>query len=392
MPPWAATVAPRPALRYPRCVADRSESAAASAELADTLREVEAWLAKNAASPGERAEAQRYLAHLVSAGTDFYLEGDPERPRFVRIVSPTRKLLGDNPDAVYHWTPLRGDRAYRIRGRRGDEAYLSFTVHARAPEGRLGGVFERPVADVNHLGLHVAADGSFEILLAPDPPQGARNAVRLPPDAACVIVRHYWETGEPAAADPTRTFHLAIEPVEAPAPAPPLGDAEWAERLRRLSLFLRSSTLHMPVMPEGGFISRTPNVMGEPTVFRQSGEAAWGAVDIAYSMGPFRVAEDEALVMEGRFPPCLFANVVLWNRFMQTFDYRARPVSRNRATTRLEPDGSFRMVLAHRDPGVPNWLDVEGHREGTVFWRFLMPEAAPERPRCRLVPLASLRG
>jgi len=29
-----------------------------------------------------------------------------------------------------------------------------------------------------------------------------------------------------------------------------------------------------------------------------------------------------------------------------------RSVSLNRAQTTLEPDGSFRMVIAHRDPGV----------------------------------------
>jgi len=30
-------------------------------------------------------------------------------------------------------------------------------------------------------------------------------------------------------------------------------------------------------------------------------------------------------------------------------------------------------VIAHEDPGVPNWLDTGGHREGTIFWRYLLP-------------------
>ena len=94
--------------------------------------------------------------------------------------------------------------------------------------------------------------------------------------------------------------------------------------------------------------------------------------------------------MEGRFPPCAFANVVLWNQQLAAFEYRDRRVSLNRVQTKLEPDGSFRMVIAHRDPGVPNWLDTEGHAEGTMFWRFLLPEAKPEKPRCRVVPVGSL--
>ena len=35
---------------------------------------------------------------------------------FTRIVSPQRKLLGDNPDAIYYWTRIDGARSYRIRG------------------------------------------------------------------------------------------------------------------------------------------------------------------------------------------------------------------------------------------------------------------------------------
>ena len=107
-------------------------------------------------------------------------------------------------------------------------------------------------------------------------------------------------------------------------------------------------------------------------------------------MAPFRVGPDEALIMEGRLPFCAFANVMLWNRHMQTLEYRDRRISLNRSQIVPEPDGSYRIVVAHRDPGLPNWLDTEGHREGTIFWRFLLPEGQPEQPRCRLLPLAEL--
>ena len=59
-------------------------------------------------------------------------------------------------------------------------------------------------------------------------------------------------------------------------------------------------------------------------------------------------------------------------------------------TEQHAPDASYRIVLAHRDPGVPNWLDTEGRPFGTIFWRFLQPETKPERPRTRVVPVASL--
>jgi hypothetical protein len=44
-------------------------------------------------------------------------------------------------------------------------------------------------------------------------------------------------------------------------------------------------------------------------------------------------------------------------------------------------------VIAHRDPGVANWLDTEGHARGTIFWRFLLPDEDPARPVCEVVTL-----
>ena len=91
--------------------------------------------------------------------------------------------------------------------------------------------------------------------------------------------------------------------------------------------------------------------------------------------------------MTGTLPACAFANVMLWNRHMQTLDYRHRRSSLNMTRSQLEPDGNYRIVIAHQDPGVPNWLDCEGHRTGTIFWRFLLPETDPARTECQVVPI-----
>src|SRR5262245_31570676 len=64
----------------------------------------------NVRSPQDVIDGHRVLLHLLAASIDLYLEGDPERPWFVPMPSPTRKYLGDNPDALYYFTVLRGDR------------------------------------------------------------------------------------------------------------------------------------------------------------------------------------------------------------------------------------------------------------------------------------------
>jgi hypothetical protein len=365
--------------------------------LLDLLREAaDDWLVPGRAAdtPEDVVEGLRNVLHLLSAGIDFYLEGDAEHPAFVPIVSPIRRFMGDNPDAIYHLSRIRGDRGYRIRGKRGAATYISLTVHGRAEDGRLGATAEPVLADVNDRGFELEADGSFEVILSAVKPAGQpRNWIELPASAASVVARHYFEEPGTPAVERAGAIELSIEALE---PAPPRerpGPEEFATRLDDVAAFVRGGTvegLEMPNPPP--FVSTTPNELGEPMVFRVAGTDAWGAVDIAYSMGPFELGEGEALLIEGRFPACAFANVVLWNRFMQCFEYRDRRVSLNRVQTRLEDDGSYRIVLSDRDPGAGNWLDTEGRRTGTIFWRFLLPETTPERPRCRVVRQADLEA
>jgi hypothetical protein len=50
------------------------------------------------------------------------------------------------------------------------------------------------------------------------------------------------------------------------------------------------------------------------------------------------------------------------------------------------------MILAHEDPGLPNWLDTEGNSFGLVFWRFFLVEGDVETPQAEVVKLADIRN
>jgi hypothetical protein len=210
-----------------------------------------------------------------------------------------------------------------------------------------------------------------------------------------VTTRHYFENEVCAQNDPTLRIPLSIEPLADPGPPAPPSDAESAQRIRLAAAFVRQATLAMPPRDpkqQPAWVSTVPNQLGEPGAAGR-GEAdktAWGAVDNSYSMGPYLLKPDEALVIEGRLPRCTFANVVLWNRWMMSYEYRSRQVSLTRRQLRLGKDASYRIVLAARDPGVPNWLDTEGRPFGTIFWRFLQPEGTPQRPRTKVVAIDSL--
>lgn len=363
-----------------------TSSATALRELAALLTDVADTYERDNGIDG--VDGMRYVLHLLACATEHILEADVERPVFTRIVSPVRKILGDNPDAIYYWTRIRGDRAYRIRGRKVGETYTSFTIHARDPKG---GALEPVVADVNDRSLQIDEDGRYEIVLSAQEQPG--NWIPLHPDATTIITRHYFSRAGSAAADPEVHVPLHIEPIEDPGPPPRLDDATLAERLRSLTTWVRNESIGKPVPTSvPSFVSVVPNQLPQPANFRMSDVDAWGAVDIYYASGKFALGPDEALVIDGRMPRCAFANVMLWNRFMQTLEYRYRQTSRNDVQLVTADDGSFRVVVAHEDPGVPNWLDTEGRPGGTIFWRFLLPEEQPPPFECRVVPLADVRA
>src|SRR4051812_17716462 len=85
----------------------------------------------------ETVEGFGYVLQMVGHVSEFLVESDRERPRFSLIVSPARKILGDNPDSIYHQAAIRGDRSYRITVRRTGQDYISFTVHGTDPALRL---------------------------------------------------------------------------------------------------------------------------------------------------------------------------------------------------------------------------------------------------------------
>lgn len=367
-----------------------TESGEAYAELAQTIHEVEAeYLSApyGITRAGDVSDGYRFILHVLQTALFLRLEYDPERPIFRRIVSPTRKLLGDQADAIYFEAPIRGDRRYRIRGATGGAVYTSFTIEAG---GEIGGYPERTDGAINDTAMTIAKDGSYELLLGPD--VSGPGTLKLPADARTVTTRSYFETQRSVAADPLAVVPIAIEPVEDPGPAPTPDDASIARSIRRVNTYLRGTTigqrLHDPEN-QPSWVSTVPNQFNPPA---KPKSMAFAAPDNAYASAPYVLRPDQALVIDGRFPRCRFASVMLWNRYLQSYDYTTRQISLNRAQTKLQPDGSYRIVIAGRDPGVPNWIDTEGRPSGLVYWRFLMPEGEIETPRARVVPLSTLQS
>jgi hypothetical protein len=56
----------------------------------------------------------------------------------------------------------------------------------------------------------------------------------------------------------------------------------------------------------------------------------------------------------------------------------------------VSTDGKFRAVIALTDPGVPNWLDPAGYKEGGIYGRWFDCDTNPT-PIIKRVKLTALR-
>ena len=343
----------------------------------------------------EIAEGLKYVSHVTKLALDVYLE---DAPRFVRLVSPTLKLIGDNPDAQYHLASLRSHdgpdrqrsapKEFIVEGCRGSTVYFSFSVHTPGDgSGLSSGAFEKVVTDINDESIGFDEKGCFKLYLSATNPgedvlKGA-TWLETPEDASSLVTRHYFDTWPPGAI--SQAVDLSIRAANAPKEEhvpEPVADEVISYRIDLANDFLRRHTLLMP-QPDPTtappFFALLPNVIGVPQKWKR-GEEGMGAVDIAYAAGRFRLEDDEALILKGAVPRCRFGNVVLWNRFLQTFDYSAydtHPVFHTLDTpAEGENSAPFTIVLSKQKPEnyEGKWMYTEGRPMGTVFFRFLLPE------------------
>jgi len=359
-----------------------------------------------ARTPQERAEGFRYLTRLLSAGLDMHLEhADSARPSFTRMLTPTRKFLGDNPDTHYDYVSLDGSRAYLLRGTRGSSVYLAFCTHNKKPDGS-------PSLGVNlsDSDMQFEDDGSFEIVLSAEKPDVAPNWIQLAPETSSMIIRHYYQ--DQYHEQPAR---YAIEVLPETPPLLPYTENELAERLDAVGKFVTETSSMAATI---SVLAALNTVSGDNTEEYAALKVVDGELepgntisaqelassidpeiisrhlptpDIQYTGAWWRLREGEVLIVEGTPPPCRYWSVQILNRWMESPDYRHLQVSLNNHQVTLDPDGFFRIGVAAEDPGMPNWIHTAGHSEGQVAFRALMAEG-PLEIKFRVAKISELHG
>ena len=126
-----------------------------------------------------------------------------------------------------------------------------------------------------------------------------------------------------------------------------------------------------------------------PRFDQEVSNQAGGDPNIAYYHSHWRLGPGEALVIEVTPPRCEYWNFQLDNYWMESLDYRYFTIHVNKHSAVTDTDGAVRLIVAHEDPGLPNWITTAGHEQGTMCFRWVRAEAHPV-PRTRVVKLAEL--
>lgn len=343
----------------------------------------------NPPAPIHRADAYRFLTQNLGQAFDLALETkDPAYPQIHYFTTPTMKLGGDVSDFTYRQAWISGEHTYRITGKRGTARWFNLTVQGPRPE-KIPSTdwpsLHEPFGDIpecNILGhqIETDAEGNFELTIGG--PERTKNWLPTTPGSRKLFIREAFDAwGE-------RPTALTIERVGMDAPRPMATPAQMIEAMDWAGDFVTGlmrdwpehswMTAHGVCDPDqlNAFPGASANTADDAKRGRMAAHMIW------------QLEPDEALIVEMDWHDGFWI-FGMGGAFVGSMDFLHRPTSYTPARTRVDSDRVVRLVIAHDDPGVHNWLDSQGFSRGNLTYRNLMSQN-PATFRTRLVKRAEV--
>ena len=369
----------------------------------------------------ELAEGYRYLTGFIHHAIERAFHEDPAFPAFRNALSVFNKSTIDNADAIYFYSPIDGRKHYRVSGRVADCAhwrgqprsgrgpwapqYLIFETASGPIAGDTGNLaellpgFRTGFGTLDSSDIAVDSAGNFEFRLGPERPAGydghfictVKPPAKDDPDgeqryADYISGRQLfydWDNEEPIHLDITCLDHEGDHP-------PALTPGVSAASLRRMGAIVRGQmhfwlNFYDKVLNCKGSYENVNNspyfmpVNSYNTPNGASSDTGGGMSTNIYAGGIFELEADEAFLIEARYTgEPVYTSVHLGNLWGESPDYANHQSSLNGHQTFMGEDGIQRWVVAHRDPGVQNWLDTTGLRKGYLSHRWAYTELPPK--------------
>jgi hypothetical protein len=357
-----------------------------------TLRD--AWQAYGAAVERARLameETPRFKERVEHRATAYHSLAEAQSMAYCLAVAPrmdsplinTRAwyhdvhTLGGTSADLYHVSAgVDGRHTYRLFGRVGDLKVLLIQVFNTI----LGGAGQRQLVDAD-LAEMADADGNFEVILSAEPHPGHWLALDRGSDFNFLFIRRFFDDshGDRGALD--------IELLDGPVDNEDFDEAAMARRILRAAdnlIFLvekwNVGIYDLYLSKNGGKKNSLAVVPGSEIA---SGSA--GSPRTIYTWGIFDIQGDEALVIELDAPQAEFWSIQIQDAWTKPINYLNRQSDINQRDAVIDADGKFRVVISLEDPGVANWLDTDGHKEGTIVGRAYLPRATPAVPLVRRI-------
>ncbi len=349
----------------------------------------------------ERAEGYRYLVRLIAAAQELVFEADRSRPSLVRMFTPTRKFIAEGTDTIYHEAKLDPALSYEMTVRRGDDLFLSIVVYADDEDG------DKFIADdLNDESIvfdHVDGEQVAKIHVSAKRPDGATNWLKLDGRLPFILTRQYFP--EFVTAVDAGKYRQAIMSIESTDDASTPGEYredDLAKGIERMVAFMnetvdsalgisafiglnmveyeRTDTSPTRIGADGNLVldresheEYSPDELAEMVDPRVIANNLPGP-GIDYVGAMFKLAEDEAILIEGQDVPCRYWSAQILTKFLESGDYRYHRVAINNRQVEVDEDGKFRVYASRINPGVRNWMSTQGYPRGQVVLRTLLAE------------------
>lgn len=366
-----------------------------------------------APTPRVLAEGYRYLAGFIHHGIERSFHEDPNFPAFRNALSVYNKSTIENPDAIYFYAAIDGRKSYRVtatlpdyshwqgkdRAETGPIAaqYLLFETSTAPMSGDTGNLaeltkgFRTSFGTLDSSEISISEEGEIELLLGPERPKGyngdfictLKPASKKTPDADDRYADYLsgrqifldWEREVPIELTITALDHIGDHPHA-------LNPSSAAEKLHRMGAIIDGQmqfwmtfydkvlNSHGSYPADGGAYFFPVNAYNEPNA---PSNATGGGMSTNISAGGiFELGPDEALYIEAQFVETpLFSNCYLNNLWGESLDYSNHQSSLNLFQMHIGDDNIQRWVIAHKDPGVMNWLDTTGTEKGFIANRWV---------------------
>jgi len=330
----------------------------------------------------EKAEAYRGVLYSLVGAIKSGALLEHRQPRFAKSIDWTSKSGMDNPDNNYFVALIDDAAAYRISGTRGTTKNLTFQLVIGQPGVGNAGTSTN-VSLLNATEMHFEADGRYEIYVGAENPKGHHNWLKTAPGAEALLVRFShsdWSTEQVGELDIELLGEQGIS-------AAPLSTSIMAEKLRKAAVHLydRNATWV-------GYSKMILNMLAANTL--ATARATQGGLVGQYSsLGNWDFGDDQAMIISVAAGNSSYQSIVLGNLWFVSLNYESRTSSFTLDQAYKSSDGLYHFVISHKDPGIQNWLDTEGHQRGLINlrWQGMSgPLLEHQQPSARLVPFAQL--